>query len=341
LETAIKKPSTTTVPFKIAMTRSHQIAITLCFALFFAWTKAEGQFLNARTLELSPDWGKMSLSNNMRPSEVQAGSVLMLRNPSAAGSRSGCEKLSLFGNLGANILNSFKGDNVYLHLTAVAATALIVTTGTDYQVEHYFNEHADYGQWAKPILYTGELLPFAAGGGLLAYAEIADDNEALGASFAVLQASLIEFLYNSALKAVTGRPNPAWWNNQDMEGLSKTFRFGFLRGGMFWGWPSGHTAATMAVVSALTNYYPDATWLKIVGYSWVAYTMYGVSSVNRGGMHWFSDAVAGALMSYAIGSTVGKYYRRVFDSQGSVSAIQAGDFTSQEGIPLATITFEF
>jgi len=55
----------------------------------------------------------------------------------------------------------------------------------------------------------------------------------------------------------------------------------------FWGWPSGHTSSTMAVVSALTSFYPHKTWLKVVGYSYVAYMMLGVSSVNRGGMHWF------------------------------------------------------
>jgi membrane-associated phospholipid phosphatase len=73
----------------------------------------------------------------------------------------------------------------------------------------------------------------------------------------------------------------------------------------------------MAVVSALTNYYPDKTWLKISGYSLVAYTIFGVSSVNRGGMHWFSDAVAATLMSYAIGSTVGKYYRNIYSGKNT------------------------
>ena len=68
----------------------------------------------------------------------------------------------------------------------------------------------------------------------------------------------------------------------------------------------------MAVVAALTSFYPDKTWLKVVGYSYVAYMILGVSSVNRGGMHWFSDAIAASLMSYAIGSTVGKYYRSKF-----------------------------
>ena len=221
--------------------------------------------------------------------------------------------LKLFDNLGNNILDSFKGDNLYLHLAGIASTILLVSSNGDYHVEHFFNEHEQYGNAARPVIRIAMYFPFVIGGSLYALGKLNHDNEALGASFAVLQSSLIAFLYNSFLKAITGRPHPDWRNSNDMESLSKTFRFGFLRGGMFWGWPSGHTSSTMAVVSALTNFYPDKTWLKIAGYSYVAYMIFSVSSLNRGGMHWFSDAIAAAFMSYAIGSTVGKYYRSRFE----------------------------
>ena len=221
--------------------------------------------------------------------------------------------LKLFGNLGNNFLDSFKGDNLYLHLAGVASTFLLVSSNTDYQIEHFFNEHEKYGNAARPVIRIAMYFPFVIGGSLYALGKLNHDNEAVGASFAVLQSSLMAFLYNSFLKAITGRPHPDWRDSNDMESLSKTFRFGFLRGGMFWGWPSGHTSSTMAVVSALTNFYPDKTWLKIAGYSYVAYMIFSVSSLNRGGMHWFSDAIAAAFMSYAIGSTVGKYYRSRFE----------------------------
>jgi membrane-associated phospholipid phosphatase len=220
--------------------------------------------------------------------------------------------LNLFGNFGNNIINSFKGDNIYLHLAGIASTFLIVSSNTDYKVEKFFNEHEGYGNAARPVIRLAMYFPFVVGGSLYAYGKLNKDNEAVGASFAVLQSSLIAFLYNSLLKALTGRPHPDWRNNNDMKDLSKTFRFGFMRGGIFWGWPSGHTSSTMAVVSALTNFYPDITWLKIAGYSYAAYMIFAVTSLNRGGMHWFSDAIAAAFMSYAIGSTIGKYYRNQF-----------------------------
>ena len=228
--------------------------------------------------------------------------------------------LLLFGNLGNNVINSFKGDNLYLHIAGIASTFLIVTTNTDYYVHKFFNEREEFGEVAMPIIRAGMYIPFVTGGSLYAYGKLSNDDRAVAASYAVLQSSLVAFLYNSLLKAVTGRPNPDWQNNSDMKELSKTFRSGFMRGGIFWGWPSGHTSSVMAVVSALTSFYAEKTWLKIAGYSLVAYMIYGVSSLHRGGMHWFSDAVAAAFMSYAIGSTIGKYYRGKFqggtDSNG-------------------------
>ena len=262
--------------------------------------------------------------------------------PSQGAAENGTANLNLFGNLGNNVLDSFRGNNIYFHLTAAAATALIVDQGVDYDVEHYFNQHPEYGSWARPVVFTGEYLPFVAGGSLFAYAKIKNDKEVLGASFAVMQASLIEILYNSALKAVTGRPNPDWRHVSDMDSLSRTFRFGFLRGGVFWGWPSGHTAMTMAVVSALTSYYPDKTWLKVAGFGLVGYTTFGVSANNRGGMHWLSDAVAGALMSYAVGSTVGKYYRKMYSGQTQTSSLQSSGSPSMGFNPAGiNMTFIF
>ena len=254
----------------------------------------------------------------------------------------GGTKLSVVGGFGDNIVDSFKGDKIYLHLSAVAATALLVTQDVDYDVEHYFNENPGYGAWSHPVVMTGEFLPFVVGGTLYTCAKIKNDDQTLAASFAVMQASVIEFLYNSALKAVTGRPGPDWRHNVDMEGLSKTFRFGFLQGGIFWGWPSGHTAATTAVLSSLMNYYPDKVWLKVSGYTLIAYTIFGVSSVNRGGMHWFSDAVAGALMSYAVGSTVGKYYRNVYNSSRSSHPVMSNNgMLSGFDVPLCRLSINF
>ncbi|MGE5458236.1 MAG: phosphatase PAP2 family protein [Methanococcaceae archaeon] len=231
--------------------------------------------------------------------------------------------IKIYSGLGNNIVNSFKGDNLYLHLAGITSTVLLVASSSDYHVHKFFNEHEQYGMAARPVIRVATYFPFVIGGSLYAYGKLNKDHQAVGASFAVLQSTVLAFTYNSLLKALTGRPNPNWRENNDMEGLSKTFRFGFWRGGIFWGWPSGHTSSTMAVVSALTNFYPDKTWLKIAGYSYTAYMIFAVSSLNRGSMHWFSDAVAAAFMSYAIGSTVGKFYRSKFAHEETTGIMPA------------------
>ena len=115
-----------------------------------------------------------------------------------------------------------------------------------------------------------------------------------------------------------------------------------MRGGIFWGWPSGHTSTTMAVVSALTNYYPDKTWLKVAGYSLVAYTIFAVSAVNRGGMHWFSDAIAASFMSYAIGSTVGKYYRNMYSPNNKSGTNSSARYANPPLNPIGiNLSFQF
>ena len=244
--------------------------------------------------------------------------------------------LKLFGNIGNNIVNSFKGDNVYLHLAGIASTVLIVTTNTDYYVHNYFYEHENLGNAAMPLIHYAIYIPFVTGGSLYAYGKLNKDDRAVAASFAVFQSSLVALAYNSLLKAITGRPHPDWQDSTDMKSLSKTFRFGFLRGGVWWGWPSGHTSSVMAVVSALTNFYSEKTWLKVAGYSLTAYMMLGVSSLHRGGMHWFSDAVAATFMSYAIGSTIGKYYRSKF----SKTNVPHASIQKME-IPLLNFQFSF
>ncbi len=266
---------------------------------------------------------------------LQEGNELIQKNLSVTQNQH--PDLQLFGNIGNNILNSFKGNNLYLHLAGIASTVLIVTTNTDYHVHKFFYDNPEYGDAAMPIIRAGMFIPFVTGGSLYAYGKLGKDDRAVAASFAVLQSSLVAFLYNSLLKALTGRPNPDWQHHTDMKELSKTFRFGFMRGGIFWGWPSGHTSSAMAVVSALTSFYSEKTWLKVAGYSVVAYMMYGVSSLHRGGMHWFSDAVAAAFMSYAIGSTIGKYYRDKFQpASGSAGGVPPG-----LEIPLMSIQYAF
>jgi membrane-associated phospholipid phosphatase len=125
--------------------------------------------------------------------------------------------------------------------------------------------------------------------------------------------------YVTLLKLVVGRPAPrddyVPSVAPDEAKLSRTFRPGLYRGGVIAGWPSGHVAVTTAMLASLAAYYPDSWLLKLALVVGSAGMMLGVSSFEAGGMHWASDAVAGALLALPIGLSTGQGMRRLVDGK--------------------------
>jgi membrane-associated phospholipid phosphatase len=86
--------------------------------------------------------------------------------------------------------------------------------------------------------------------------------------------------------------------------MSHFFRFGFLRGGVFWGWPSSHTTVAVAMAVAVYTLFPKQRWLGFVALLYAFYVGIGVSMT----IHWFSDFVAGAIFGSVVGVVVGKCF---------------------------------
>jgi membrane-associated phospholipid phosphatase len=119
------------------------------------------------------------------------------------------------------------------------------------------------------------------------------------AAFAIGQAAFIGWFISSCYKALTGRdPLPRGIGTD----TSWVFRFGLLRHGIFWGWPSSHTAVAFAMALTVLTLSPRNRWLSAAAILYALYIGVGVSMT----IHWFSDFVAGALIGTAIGATVGK-----------------------------------
>ena len=70
----------------------------------------------------------------------------------------------------------------------------------------------------------------------------------------------------------------------------------------------------MEIQASLLAFYKN-TWLDIAGGTYLAYMFMSVISHGRSTMHWFSEAVAGRLMGYAIGTTVGRDFRRRWENK--------------------------
>ncbi len=235
-----------------------------------------------------------------------------------ADSESDHDSLSLsiapWTGLGHNALKMFSGSNAILHLTAAAASALIVVTGLDTQVHNFFVRNPGIDRFSRPGVGIGTTLPVYLGAAVLGSGLIGGSSSLVSAGGAVLQASLLALCYTTTLKALTGRPGPEPVLYEDNE-ASQTFQFGFLRGGVFHGWPSGHMLANTAAVTSLLAFYHHSTWLKVAGGAYLSYLFLSVISHHGSAMHWFSDTVAGILMGYAIGTTVGSDFRERWENK--------------------------
>ncbi len=231
----------------------------------------------------------------------------------------GPANLGPFDGLARNFGNSFVGVNFGFQLAAVAATGTMVSQDVDLRVHDYFHDHPHWGRAAYPVVILGVAGPVALFAGLHLAGRVTGNPRTIGAAFAVLQAGALSLGYVTVLKLFVGRPAPRDDYipsvAPDQAKLSRTFRFGIDRGGLIAGWPSGHVAVTTAMLSSLAAYYPDNPWLKLALVVGSAGMMLGVSSFESGGVHWASDAVAGALLALPIGISTGQGMRSLVEGE--------------------------
>jgi len=217
-------------------------------------------------------------------------------------------KINPFTGIPANAGNAFLGSNLILQAVAVGVAPLVVQSGWDREVHNSIARHAEWAPYGLPAVGAATLLPVGVSGGLYLYGRTHDAPREVYAGCAVAQSALLAFLEQSVLKAATGRPGPK--PREMTQAEVETFRFGFLRGGVFWGWPSGHMLNTTAVLTTLPALYPDNAWVRWGCWTGVATTFASVMVVNRSSMHFLSDATSGTLMGLAIGSSVGAGFAR-------------------------------
>jgi membrane-associated phospholipid phosphatase len=188
------------------------------------------------------------------------------------------------------------------HLLFIALTVILVKSGFDW---FYFSSTRSpvLREWMFPSAPIGGLVPLVLplllilSGCIISRARISLTGWAIG------QAALIGSLLSSTYKAFTGRVHPEHFVGAD---ISHVFRFGFLRGGMFWGWPSSHTTIAFAMAATVFTLFPKQRWLGWLAVAYALYIGLGVSMT----IHWFSDFVAGAILGTIIGIVVGRSFLR-------------------------------
>ena len=229
--------------------------------------------------------------------------------PAAAGAPSPAKSpRTLTWHLSEHVAESYSGQNGLSHIGAVGATWLLIESGVDADVQAWAARRRESLSLAAsaPALIGGFLVPVA----VPLYMIRSDAPRTRNGGLAAAQAVLVSLAATNLLKAVTGRLPPDAETPRDVDRRSRRFRFGFLRGGIFHGWPSGHTMTNMALAASLSRYYSDSRRVRYCGYGFAAYVMAAATVGDQGGVHWLSDVVAGGLMGWAIGKTVGEGFAR-------------------------------
>lgn len=209
----------------------------------------------------------------------------------------------LFHKFLQNIIGSFAGRNLFLHLAAIALTFIIVISGLDWF--YFISARKDFLDAVLfPAVAVGFFAPILLPALVLLWGRVRRSLGAMNAAWALWQAALLGWLISSAYKAVTGRVQPDTSNL--IVDLSREFNFGFWEYGIFWGWPSSHTTVAFAMAFALIALYPKNKFIKYLALIYALYIGVGIS-IN---IHWLSEFVAGSLIGAAIGLTVGKSFKK-------------------------------
>jgi len=218
----------------------------------------------------------------------------------------------LFYRLPQNIVTVFTGRKLLWHAAAIVLTVTIVMSGADWA---YFRvtRGPEFSLLARPAIRLGFFLPIWGSLVLLLIAEVARNRRLIATAWALGQAALLGYLITCCYKAFTGRLPPPYSGrsrmpaayNASMIDSSHGFQFGFMRGGVFWGWPSSHTTVAFAMSLCLVVLYPRNKLLLVGALFYACYIGLGVSVT----IHWLSEFVAGALIGSAIGITVGRSFR--------------------------------
>ncbi|HEU0080628.1 MAG TPA: phosphatase PAP2 family protein [Candidatus Paceibacterota bacterium] len=211
--------------------------------------------------------------------------------------------MTLFTHLPQNVAAIYKGKNLAWQAAAVALTYAIVASGLDWR--YFLATRPIPWSAVMPAVALGGIVPIVLPLCVVAVGSLRKDALLRAQGWALGQATLLGLLISSLYKAFTGRIPPELATGlggaDSLMDISHGFQLGFLRGGVFWGWPSSHTAVAFALGAALYAISPGRPW-RWASLAWALYVGLAVSV----SIHWLSEFVAGAIIGTVIGLAVGR-----------------------------------
>ena len=197
-----------------------------------------------------------------------------------------------------NLLGVFIGSTSTLLLfIAILATSLMVFSGADWFLYEITKTHTWIVSISFPAVIIGGLIPLIVPISL--YISSLYKRKLLPLAHISTQAVILGMFISSLLKALTGRTPPPHLFQDLIIGndVTREWAFGWLNAGIFDGWPSGH--ATVACALGISLFLAIPKRFKMYRALALIYAMYVSIGVGFT-IHWFSDAIAGALLGFSI-----------------------------------------
>lgn len=199
-----------------------------------------------------------------------------------------------------NFLAIFSLRAMPFHMAAILITTALVLAGVDWT----FYEATRSTLW-HPIVWIagigGFFVPVLVPLGLYLFGEFRRDPALMHIAGRVAQAVILASLLAILYKALTGRIEPEFIYTVGVDDISREFQFGFLRHGIFWGWPSSHAAVACAGAIVLARLM-RVCWITAASFIYTVIVCVGAAV----GFHWLSDVIAGAIFGTLVGLTVSK-----------------------------------
>ena len=215
---------------------------------------------------------------------------------------------------GCNLVDAGSGENLVFYGAALLSTMELSASGLDHELRVAIEERLGTRGFSDVTVTLGFVGPPAVGALLYGSGLLSGHRRLSGAGAAALQAMTVTFVTTVLLKGLTGRPFPNHGGDPTSPDRllhpewAREWRGPLLENSA---WPSGHTSVAIALASALTSYYVDVPWIAMLAYPAASFIAFGMLS---GAHHWASDVVAGGLIGHAIGSTIGRDFRRMQDA---------------------------
>jgi len=232
--------------------------------------------------------------------------------------------LMVFHNIGWNTLHSLTYNYGLNYFGAGLGTWLFIESGLDWK----WNRLAYNNSWMPAVggnaNYIGYAVPVLTPITLYFTGLFSKDEKLQIAGMALTQTLILTLAIQTPLKIITGRTWPGIVDGWDSPLSKRSDRIDDYSGEFNWfnldsvgGWPSGHTANAFAAAATLAQIYHDNIFLKVVMFTYASLIGLSMSIYD----HWASDVFSGALIGYAVGTTVGKSYRMYLENKKQDNAL--------------------